>query len=150
MGAVPQKRQAEAKERILVVDDNLDNVRSLALLFETMGHQIEYAINATVAIDIAPHFKPDIVFLDLLLPDAHGAEVCSAIRKLPGLSKTRIFGVTASSRMIDHQIALDAGCDDVLRKPVSAETFERLIGGGAGRRKLREFMHPEAEKKGFK
>ena len=148
MGAVQQQVWSTVKSRILVVDDNLDNVRSLALLLETMGHEIEYAINATVAMHIAPQFKPDIIFLDLLLPDAHGAEVCSEIRALPGLSKTRIFAVTASSRMIDHQIALDAGCDDVLRKPLSPETYERLIAGGASRRKLREFMSSEAEKKG--
>ncbi len=140
MGAVQQEVSSKAQRRILVVDDNLDNVRSLALLFDAMGHRIEYAINAMVAINIAPHFEPDIVFLDLLLPDAHGAEVCSEIRKLPGLGKTRIIAVTASSRMMDHQIALDAGCDDVLRKPVSVGTYERLIAGGMCRRKLREFM----------
>ena len=125
--------------RILVVDDNLDNVRSLALLFHTMGHHVDYAINATAAIDMAVSMKPDLIFLDVLLPDGHGANVCTELRRHSVLSKTRIFGVTASPRMLDHQLALDAGCDDVLRKPVSAATFERLIGGGMSRRKLREF-----------
>lgn len=126
--------------RILVVDDSLDNVRSLALLFHTMGHHVDYAINATAAVDMAVQMRPDVIFLDLLLPDGHGAKVCSEFRKRPELKATRIFGVTASPRMIDHQLALDAGCDDVLRKPVSTETFERLIAGGSSRRKLREFM----------
>ena len=42
--------------------------------------------------------------------------------------------------MLDHQLALDAGCDDVLLKPVSPETFERIIAGGLSRRKLRDFI----------
>ena len=110
------------------------------MLFDTMGHQVEYAINATVAIGIARGFKPDIVFLDLLLPDDHGAGVCRDLRKFPELKNTRIIAVTASTRMLDHQMALDAGCDDVLRKPVSPETYERLIAGGKNRSKLREFI----------
>jgi len=134
------KKVAQTARRILVVDDSLDNVRSLALLFHTMGHHVDYAINATAAVDMAVQMRPDLIFLDLLLPDGHGAKVCSKFRKRTELKDTRIFGVTASPRMIDHQLALDAGCDDVLRKPVAPATFERLIAGGASRRKLREFM----------
>ncbi len=118
----------------------------MALLFQTMGHHVDYAINATAAIDMAVSMKPDVVFLDLLLPDGHGAEVATAIRSHSDLSKTRIFGVTATNRMMDHQIALDAGCDDVLRKPVSPDTFERLINGGMSRRKLREVMYTKTER----
>jgi len=130
----------EAGKRVLVIDDNIDNVRSLAMLLHTMGHHVDYAINATVAVDMAQRFQPDIIFLDLLLPDDHGAGVCRDLRTRPELKKTRIIAITASSRMLDHQLALDAGCDDVLRKPVSPETFERLIAGGMTRRKLREFI----------
>ena len=139
MNAAPKGLQKYAR-RIFVIDDNLDNVRSLALLFHTMGHHVDYAINATAAVDMAVSMKPDVIFLDVLLPDGHGANVCRDLRRHSVLNKTRIFGVTASSRMLDLQLALDAGCDDVLRKPVSSETFERLINGGMSRRKLREFI----------
>jgi len=135
--------QPKARRKVLVVDDNLDNVRSLELLLGSMGHRVEYAINATVALDIARRFQPDIVFLDLLLPDDHGADVCRRFRTFPELEKTRIIALTASSRMLDHQLALDAGCEDVLRKPVSPATYERLIAGGMSRRKLREFLAGE-------
>ena len=145
-----EARQPTTRRRILVVDDNLDNVRSLAMLFDTMGHHVDYAINATVAVDLARRFQPDIVFLDLLLPDDHGAGVCKELRALPELKQTRIIAVTASSRMLDHQLALDAGCDDVLRKPVSPETYERLIAGGMYRRKLREFIAEQRAGKAMK
>ena len=140
MSTVQEGEEAKVRRRVLVVDDNLDQVRSLTLLLGTMGHQVDYAINATVAVELARRQQPDIVFLDLLLPDGHGANVCRELRRYPELNKTRIIGVTASPRMLDHQLALDAGCDDVLRKPVSPETYERLIAGGMCRRRLREFI----------
>jgi CheY-like chemotaxis protein len=138
--------QHKTRRRILLVDDNLDNVRSLAMLLDTMGHHVEYAINATAAIDLAQRFQPDIVFLDLLLPDDHGAGVCTELKALQELKQTRIIAITASSHMLDHQLALDAGCDDVLRKTVSPEIYERLIAGGVGRRKLREFISGQGNK----
>lgn len=140
MNAAQQAKESRTRRRILLVDDSLDNVRSLAMLFDTMGHHVDYAINATAAIDLAQRFQPDVIFLDLLLPDEHGAGVCRELKALPALKQTRIIAVTASSRMLDHQMALDAGCDDVLRKPVSPETYERLIAGGMCRRKLRQFI----------
>jgi CheY-like chemotaxis protein len=106
MNVAQLAQEPKIRRRILVVDDNLDNVRSLAMLFDTMGHQVDYAINATVVIDLAQRFQPDIVFLDLLLPDDHGAEFAGELRALPELKQTRIIAVTASSHMLDHQIAL--------------------------------------------
>lgn len=138
-----RKSEPQKKQRVLIVDDGLDHVRSLALLFDTMGYHVDYAINATAAVEIAIRFMPDVIFLDLLLPDGHGAKLCSALRARPELHGTRIFGMSASSRMLDHQLALDAGCTDVLRKPVSAKTFERLIAGGTSRRKLRDLIATE-------
>ena len=143
MNATVLKPQHAIARRVLVVDDNLDQVRSLALLFHAMGHHVDYAINATAAVDMAVSMKPDVIFLDILLPDGHGATVCRELRRHSVLSKTRIYGVTASGRMLDHQLALDAGCDDVLRKPVSPATYERIINGGLTRRKLRELISPQ-------
>ncbi|OAI51188.1 hypothetical protein AYO46_08450 [Betaproteobacteria bacterium SCGC AG-212-J23] len=116
-------------QRVLVVDDNIDNVRSLALLFKVMGHHVDYAINAIVAVDMAARFKPDVVILDLLLPDGHGAQVCRQIRLNPELRSTRIYGITGSQKETDRERAMQAGCDDVLMKPVSPETFERVLAG---------------------
>src|SRR3954464_14971877 len=99
--AKSQPQQQKRKASVLIIDDGLDHVRSLALLFETMGHRVEYAINGTTAVGIATRFRPDIIFLDLLLPDGHGARVCAALRSHSELASTRIFGITASSRMLD-------------------------------------------------
>lgn len=140
MAPATQKARPLAK-KVLVVDDNLDNVRSLALLLHTMGHHVDYAINGTAAIGMAVRMQPDIIFLDILLPDDHGAGVCTELRKHSALNSTRIIGITGSTRMMDHQLALDAGCLDVLRKPIPPEVYERIIAGGATRRKLRDIMY---------
>ena len=111
-----------------MVDDNIDNLRSLTLLFEVMGYHVDYAINAIVAVDIAARFKPDVVILDLLLPDGHGAQVARQIRMNPELRSIRIVGITGSRDEKDRRRAIEAGCDEVLLKPVTPDTFERLIG----------------------
>jgi DNA-binding response OmpR family regulator len=53
------------------------------MLLHTMGHYVDYAINGTVAVDMARRFQPDIIFLDLLLPDDHGAGVCRICGPVP-------------------------------------------------------------------
>jgi CheY-like chemotaxis protein len=109
-----------------VVEDNLDDARMMATLLGMMGHRVEYAINATVAEGIATAFMPDYAFIDLRLPDGHGAELA---RKILAASKidTRIYAVTASTHEPDHQRALKAGCVGVLVKPVASEVFEQIL-----------------------
>ena len=126
MQPVPKESR---KCRVLVVDDNIDHVRSLSLLLDVMGHHVDYAINAIVAVDIAARFKPDVVFLDLLLPDGHGAQVARQMRLNPELRGARIYAITASKDAVDRHRAMHAGCDEVLLKPISPDIFERLIRG---------------------
>src|SRR4030095_7785261 len=61
-----------ASLRVLVVEDNLDQVHTLAILLRLDGHQVDFAINGYVAIDVAERFKPDVVLLDLGLPGLDG------------------------------------------------------------------------------
>jgi CheY-like chemotaxis protein len=118
------------ERRILVVEDNIDAARMLAVLFSGMGHRVEYAINAIVALDVAHRFLPEFVFLDLKLPDAHGADVARQLRRNPQLATTRIYAITASDDEADRKRAMEAGCEAVLVKPVEAKVFETLISGG--------------------
>src|SRR5262245_46565985 len=102
MGRAERDLRQKQKARVLVIDDSLDQVRSLAMLLDTMGYEVEYAINATTAVGMATRFRPDVIFLDLLLPDGHGAKVCKELRKCPELADVSIFAISASSRMMDH------------------------------------------------
>ena len=117
------------RRRVLVVDDDIDNARALSYLFDVWGCKAEYAINGIVALSIAQRFVPDIVILDLKLPDTHGAQVSRQLRANPNLRKVRIVAITGSSTAADRERALAAGCDEVLLKPVPISVYERLLDG---------------------
>jgi CheY-like chemotaxis protein len=115
------------RRRILVVDDNLDHVHSVSLLLRGRGHVVDYAINGIVALHMAQRFKPDVVLLDLGLPDSHGAEIARQLRLDSGLERVRIVALTGRTAEADRQRALAAGCDVVLLKPIGPTALEDAV-----------------------
>ena len=114
---------------MLVVDDNLDTVHSMAVLIRSMGHEVQFAINALAAIDAARRFRPDIVFLDIGLPDMKGDELARQLKYEPGLESTRIIAITGLSVEAARSRALEAGCVDIHVKPLDPARLESLLGG---------------------
>ena len=126
------KPSSEPKRRVLVVEDNLDAVHSMALLIKMMGHDCQFAINGFAALKIARDFKPDIVLLDIGLPDFKGYEIAQQLRWEPGLEQTRIIAITALPEA-DRQRAIDSGCDEFYRKPLDPILLEQLLEQRLGR-----------------
>jgi CheY-like chemotaxis protein len=114
--------------RVLVVDDNKDHVQTLVMLLKVMGHQTEFAISGHVALNVARRFRPDVVLLDLGLPDMDGTLVCRQLRHELGLEHVRILVVTGSAREGDRERVMEAGCDQFLQKPVDPRFLESLLG----------------------
>lgn len=125
---VGEIKTTEAPKRILVVEDNLDSVHSLAFLLIDMGHTVEYAINGYVALDVAKRFRPDFVLLDLGLPGIDGFEVCRRMKQDPELRRVRVVALTAFSQDEYRERAAKAGCELYLVKPVQAAVLEHLFG----------------------
>jgi CheY-like chemotaxis protein len=123
-----EARKTADPKRVLIVEDNIDAVRSMAYLVRDMGHVVEYAINGYVGIDIARRFLPDIVLLDLGLPGMDGFEVCRKIKSHPGLEHTRVIAVTGYAQDEYRKRSHEAGCDLHLIKPVPARVLEDLLG----------------------
>jgi CheY-like chemotaxis protein len=121
------KPAPQSKRRVLVVDDDLDNVHSMALLLKTMGHEVQFAINGFAAIDIARTFRPDLILLDIALPDVNGEDIARQLKWEPGLERTRIVAVTGRSGADDRKRALAAGCEDFCVKPLEAATLASLL-----------------------
>jgi len=113
--------------RVLVVDDHLDTVQSVVRLARHMGHEVEFAINATAALASAQRFRPDVVLLDLRLPDADGGEVARQLRRNPDLKSVRIVCITGLAGEEDRRRALAAGCDQFFLKPLGAGVLERVL-----------------------
>ena len=121
-------RKTSAPKRVLIVEDNLDSVHTLALLLADMGHPVEYAIDGYAGLEAARRFRPDFVFLDLGLPGMDGFEVCSQIKKHPDLQRTRVIAVTAFAQ--DEYLARSraVGFELHLVKPVPLWLLEELLG----------------------
>ena len=119
--------KAASPRRVLVVEDNPDTIRTTVLLLRDMGHHVDYATHGYSAIDAAVRFRPDFVFLDLGLPGINGFEVCSRMKKQPGLEHVRIIAITGYGEDEYRVRAKAAGCEMVLLKPVSPRVLEELL-----------------------
>jgi CheY-like chemotaxis protein len=116
---------------VLVVEDDLDAVHSMAMLIKMMGHQCQFAMNGFAALEIARQFRPDIILLDIGLPDFKGYEVAKQLKWEPGLEATHIIAITALPEA-DRGRALGAGCDDFYRKPLDPMLLEQLLARPPG------------------
>ena len=119
--------QPRAKWRVLVVDDDLDTVHTMAVLIRSMGHEVQFAINGFAAIDIARKFRPQIIFLDLGLPDFRGDQIASQLKWEPGLDNARIIALSGRSGEDDRERAIAAGCHEYFVKPLDPAALESLL-----------------------
>lgn len=114
------------RRRVLVIDDSLDYLRSMVLLLRSMGHYANFAINATAAIPVARRFRPDVVLLDVGLPDGDGRLLAERLRREAGLGDVHIVCVTGRAYE-DPRLSLAAGCDAHYLKPLDSSTLRRVL-----------------------
>ena len=107
------------KSRILVVDDDPTIVLLLSNLLEDKGYEVLTAANGAVAIDTAITDHPDLMLLDILLPDMEGMAVCAKLRQNPVTSSIPIIFLTAYNTEDRLEEAMDMGGDDFLGKPIN-------------------------------
>lgn len=113
------------RRRILIVEDNLDHAASTLVLLRGLGHEVASALNAGSALAEARTFRPEVVLLDLGLPDGDGWELAGKLKaEHPAL---RIVVVTGWAREIDRLRSAQAGCDAHLVKPVNPRVLELAL-----------------------
>ena len=132
-----------ARRRVLVVEDNLDSVHTLAMLIKMMSHECQFAINGLAALQIAREFRPHVILLDIGLPDFQGYEIAKQLRWEPGLESARIIAISAMPEA-DREQALQSGCDEFYRKPIDPVLLEELLAKSFA---PRAFPAPEHESK---
>lgn len=113
--------------RILLVDDNVDAVESLSAIFETLGHQVKTAYNATYAMESARVNDFDACVLDIGLPDIDGYELVRKLREIASMRNTFIIALSGYGQEQDKILAKEAGFDYYLVKPAIATDILCLI-----------------------
>jgi CheY-like chemotaxis protein len=125
--AVEAQRSRYVKHRILVVDDNVDAADSLSQLLRLEGHVTETAFSSRLALERFESFKPDVVLLDIGLPEMDGYEVAHRLRQQMGSSRVLLVALTGYGQREDRDRAIAAGFDEHLVKPVGFEELQRLL-----------------------
>ena len=126
-GSVPVSGSERRALRILVVDDNADAANSLAMLLEIHGHAVRTVYGGPAALREFEGFGPEVVLLDIGMPDMDGYEVARRIRALPGGRSVRLFALTGWGQEEDKRRAMEAGFDEHLTKPVEAALLDTLL-----------------------
>lgn len=116
-------------QKILIVDDDLETLRLVGLMLQRQGFEIVAANNGTQAMGIARNEKPDLIVLDIMMPDLDGYEVTQQLRKDPDTAPIPIILFTAKGLVEDKVKGYEVGADDYLTKPVHpAELVAKIKG----------------------
>jgi two-component system alkaline phosphatase synthesis response regulator PhoP len=107
------------RPRILVVDDEPDIVELVAFNLQTEGYEVITASNGLDALKQARALIPDLIVLDLMLPEMDGLSVCELLHRLPATAQIPIIMLTAWSSELSRIIGLDTGAEDYMTKPFS-------------------------------
>ncbi|GAA4230508.1 response regulator [Postechiella marina] len=111
------------KATILIIEDNEQNMYMLSYLLTQSKYNVLKAYNGLEGLKIAHENKPEIILIDIQLPDMDGYEICNKLRH-NGLSKsTTLIAVTSYAMGGDREKAIEAGADGYLEKPITPETF---------------------------
>ncbi|HVA48184.1 MAG TPA: response regulator [Pirellulales bacterium] len=118
---------AVAPMRVLVVDDDRDTTECMRLLIRHWGHDVHVANQGSTAIEQAPLIKPDVMLVDLGMPQIDGLTVARNVRLVPDLATTSLVALTGYADEGHRQQALKAGFDEFLVKPLRVEALQALL-----------------------
>lgn len=104
-------------EKILIVDDDIDTLRLVGLMLQRQGYEISAASNGIQALAMAQNERPDLILLDLMMPDIDGVEVTRRLRANEVTKDVPIIMFTAKTQVEDKILGFEAGADDYLTKP---------------------------------
>jgi CheY-like chemotaxis protein len=113
--------------RILVADDHPDSAETMQILLRLWGHEVVIARSGQEALAVVQEFKPQIAFLDFLMPDLNGGEVAKRMRQLPGLERLIIIAATAHEQDDETFVPYHKLFDYHLLKPFKLSELEKLL-----------------------
>ncbi len=115
--------------RILIVDDEPNIVTSLEFLMRESSYEVRVARDGDEALRRAASFLPDLILLDVMMPQRSGFEVCQKIRENAALRDVKIVMLTARGRELEKNIGLDSGANAYVTKPFSTKELMSTVRG---------------------
>jgi CheY-like chemotaxis protein len=112
---------------ILVAEDHLDSRDAMRALLEAFGYTVLEAVNGRQAVDIAKRERPDLILMDIMMPELDGFEATRQIRGFPATRHIPIITLTAMDGA--RTLALDAGANDFLPKPINSGALLEKVRG---------------------
>jgi two-component system, cell cycle response regulator DivK len=117
------------KATILVIEDNEQNLYLTTFILEKHGYQVVQAYEGRTGIELACRQKPDLILLDIQLPEMDGYAVARELRSNHDLAVVPIVAVTSYAMVGDRERILAAGCSGYIEKPIDPETFMITLEG---------------------
>ena len=114
--------------RILVIDDEHDLQKVLAYNLKNVGHDVDVADQGRDAIELIKKRRPELVILDLMLPDMSGTDVCRALKRNPETQSIPVVMLTAKGEEVDRVVGFELGAEDYIVKPFSVRELLLRVG----------------------
>jgi len=112
---------------ILYVEDNADNRTLVRRILTAEGYNLLEAANAAQALETLRNNKPDLILMDINMPDMDGYSLTAKIKDTPGLESIPIIALTANVMRGDRERSLEAGCDGYIQKPIDIDLLSEQI-----------------------
>jgi two-component system, cell cycle response regulator DivK len=118
---------ATGRARILYIEDNFDNRLLVKRVLEAEGYKLLEAANAQDGLRQVMAERPDLILMDINLPEVDGYTTTATIKAMPGLADVKVIAVTANVMKGDREKTLAAGCDGYITKPIDVDTLPGQI-----------------------
>ena len=115
------------KPRVLIVEDNVDNFELVRFLLERAGYEVLSAVNGVEGVDAAKREQPDLVLMDLSMPEMDGWTATAQMKAEEATRHIPVLALTAHTLPSERKRAIDAGCDGYISKPINVASFEKLV-----------------------
>ena len=113
----------ESAKTILHIEDNSDNRMLIRRILQFEGYHVLEAENARSAMSLLAVYRPDLILMDINMPDVDGYTLTNHIKGLPGFIKIPIIAITANVMKGDREKTIRAGCDGYIEKPIDVDSF---------------------------
>jgi CheY-like chemotaxis protein/MinD-like ATPase involved in chromosome partitioning or flagellar assembly len=134
-------------EKILIIDDDLDTLRLVGLMLQRQGYQISAATNGQQGLEKAFEEDPDLILLDVMMPDMDGYEVTRRLRQNPATMETPVLMFTAKNQLDDKVVGYEVGANDYLTKPTHPSELQARVKALLARTSSRRAAASIAEEK---